>query len=245
MQLHFNVNQTTISPQELPLSPITVGLTDVQCTFVFSSDWQEYDKEIFFRNSYNKEEYKLSLPTTGNCLLPVEVLGGRGVLYVGVLGKKNGSQLYPTIWSKGILVVKGVPIEGKIPLPPRQYEVVPSPIADREGEIFQYTGVVVDGFYTGFFYRCEQVDDMYGWVQVNTQVNSVFVHPDTHDASMIVEDTQRRFVCDDEKKQWQKAFGHSIVTGGNPHGVTTNEISAVAQGDKISNQDIYDIINHN
>ena len=187
----------------------------------------------------------MELPPCGACLVPPQLLLNQGVLFVGVLGKKEDTQLYPTIWTSGILVMEGVPVEGKTPLPPLQYEIIPSPEAIRDGEIFQYTGVSQGGYVTGFFYRCEVVADGYDWAEINTQSGGSYLHPDTHPAGMIVEDETRRFVKDTEKKQWNEAYGHSIVKAGNPHGVTTVEISAVATEDKISNQDIYDILNNN
>lgn len=80
------------------------------CSFDFSEDWQEYTKTAVFRLN---DGTPIETPISNNtCKIPWEALDSPGVLRIGVYGlsgQQPDLKRYPTVWSREIRVVEGVP----------------------------------------------------------------------------------------------------------------------------------------
>lgn len=73
-----------------------------KCKFEFDSSWDKFSKIAFFKDEYN--HIIGSLIDNKTCIIPVDVLGGPGRLYVGVLGEYNGKISKPTEWSNSVRI---------------------------------------------------------------------------------------------------------------------------------------------
>lgn len=85
------------------------------CSFDFSEDWQEYTKTAVFRLN---DGTSIETPISNNtCKIPWEALDNPGVLRIGVYGlsgQQPDLKRYPTVWSREIRVVEGVPGGDKV-----------------------------------------------------------------------------------------------------------------------------------
>lgn len=73
-----------------------------KCKFEFDSSWDKFSKIAFFKDEYN--HIIGSLIDNKTCIIPVDVLGGPGRLYVGILGEYNGKISKPTEWSNSVRI---------------------------------------------------------------------------------------------------------------------------------------------
>lgn len=81
------------------------------CSFDFSSEWESYTKTaVFCLNSGDPIETPVNLD---DCVIPWEALQNPGILFIGVYGilTENNEvvERYPTVWTKQIKVLEGVP----------------------------------------------------------------------------------------------------------------------------------------
>ena len=91
------------------------------CSFDFSSEWESYTKTaVFCLNSGDPIETPVNLD---DCVIPWEALQNPGILFIGVYGilTENNEvvERYPTVWTKQIKVLEGVPdgIQENVPSP--------------------------------------------------------------------------------------------------------------------------------
>lgn len=85
-------------------STVVAGSEELyRCKFEFDSSWDKFSKIAFFKDEYN--HIIGSLIEDKTCIIPIDVLGGPGRLYVGVLGEYNGTISKPTEWSNSIRIV--------------------------------------------------------------------------------------------------------------------------------------------
>lgn len=81
------------------------------CSFDFSSEWESYTKTaVFCLNSGDPIETPVNL---NDCVIPWEALQNPGILFIGVYGILSEDdevvERYPTVWTKQIKVLEGVP----------------------------------------------------------------------------------------------------------------------------------------
>ena len=91
------------------------------CSFDFSSEWESYTKTaVFCLNSGDPIETPVNL---NDCVIPWEALQNPGILFIGVYGILSEDdevvERYPTVWTKQIKVLEGVPdgIQENVPSP--------------------------------------------------------------------------------------------------------------------------------
>lgn len=99
--IHVEVSRQNVKAKENSI--VVAGSEELyKCKFEFDSSWDKFSKIAFFKDEYN--HIIGSLIDNKTCIIPVDVLGGPGRLYVGVLGEYNGKISKPTEWSNSVRI---------------------------------------------------------------------------------------------------------------------------------------------
>ena len=87
----------------IELQTISAGNTNnIVCKFTFDTSWDDYSKKIIFTDMYN-HRIEVNLGDNIYCVVPNEILGRPGKIYVGVIGTYTWLQK-TTEWSNSIRV---------------------------------------------------------------------------------------------------------------------------------------------
>lgn len=113
-RLYADKNKLFVRQRE----PVTSGSVNVYSVqFQFSDDWIDLYRVAVFKAG--KESRKVLLTSSGECVIPWEVLNTHKVhLKVGVYGTQGGEIVLPTIWADLGEILEGVPTNGEGARPP-------------------------------------------------------------------------------------------------------------------------------